>query len=396
MNDRIRAVLSRGADVLLDIGVREAKGGLCGGTIGDLLVMESLNQVLQRSDLGERCDALVERSLDTLWQDNQSLTLLTGRGGYLWLFEQLHARERYDFSDIEEVAHEHDTILLQRLSSDRYPLIDYELLYGETGVLHYLLQVRANPLRAELISTLISAIRRRVQPFGDGLIIFTQQGSPFKRHEHLPEEGDLGHAHGFTGTLAVLAQARLQGRAGAEIDDLLDGLSRTLMALRQSGGHSYFGYNHATPAHSRVAWCYGDTCPANALHLAGLALGEQRYVDAAREVVDHIVRRPREAFQTVDYAVCHGVTSVMMMLSEFDRRYDCAAIRTCRDVLLDEALTALENGQRVSDPNVFPDGESYCFLNGMGGALVSLAEELAATPPILPDLMGYFRTPAAA
>ncbi|MDE2351549.1 MAG: lanthionine synthetase C family protein [Alphaproteobacteria bacterium] len=222
-------------------------------------------------------------------------------------------------------------------------------------------------------------------------------------------EGNLncGLAHGIPGPLAALALAYKAGmHNNGLVEERIRGVADWLLAHRVDdawgtnwpaaipvatvGGarrailpqevHAHFG----KPLHpTHAAWCYGSPGVARALWLAGDALDEPRYRDAALEAVRAICARPWQARQISSPTFCHGVSGLAHIVLRFAQDTDLPWLWEASRAMLDMLLELYEpdsvlgfrahepEGRRIDRPG-FLDGAP-----GVAAALLAFATDRA-------------------
>lgn len=369
--------------------------GLATGSPGMALIYWLASQQSNATQLATWRTRHFERSAADLSELPLGPTLMTGSAGYLWLAEQLHRSGAESVEGLDDVVEEHDRALLQALHCVG-GLRDYELLYGTTGAMQYAVCASPNGLRCELFTAATAALAELSQPFGQGLLIPTPSQSKMKKFAPEQVECDLGLAHGVPGTVATLAAGVARGLGDAVAVELLDSLSQGLLDAANPTGESVYPCNTVLKTESRMAWCYGDLGVANALYLAGHALGDAELRGTGVELALHAARRSRESYADCDFAVCHGVAGQALMFSIFHRRTGLPEIRSTKDALLAELLVAIESDRRLTDARTLaagipPEREDITLLNGTAGIAGVLLHELnpEAAKPFTDSLALY-------
>lgn len=220
-------------------------------------------------------------------------------------------------------------------ASSGMPFGAFDLVSGLTGVAAYLLLRLDQPGYREPLVSVLEALMRLWEtvdgrPRWHTPSSFVDQDQ--KRQRQFPH-GNLncGLAHGIPGPLAVLSLASLAGvAAGPAMQDTIDSMAAWLESHRAddawglnwpnviaivANGRGYALRDEASPTHN--AWCYGSPGVANALRLAGKALGVDRYGDVAEDALRAIVRRPPVERGIVAPTFCHGLAGLMHIFVRF-------------------------------------------------------------------------------
>lgn len=120
----------------------------------------------------------------------------------------------------------------------------------------------------------------------------------------------LGMAHGIAGPLAALALAWTAGVRVAGHRAAVETLARRLLAQRRddADGAWWPGQEHLRGPVS--SWCWGTPGIGRALYLAGVALGEDEWEDAAVAAFHALLSRIRRAGPTGP-SLCHGWAGIL-------------------------------------------------------------------------------------
>lgn len=195
----------------------------------------------------------------------------------------------------------------------------YDAIVGATGLGRYLL-LRGDPHRALLADTLSYLVDLTHPVVANGHTVpgWWVPVEPGRGPQFPGGHFNLGMAHGISGPLALLS---LAWRAGVRVPGQQDAIARIaehLLEWRTDSGlwpgivdfGTFTGSLARHEHHSEmIAWCYGTPGTARALHLAGLALGRQRWL---RVAVDTLLTAVGEPADTItDASLCHGWAGVL-------------------------------------------------------------------------------------
>lgn len=199
--------------------------------------------------------------------------------------------------------------LLGRVDAAVSAVPDHDLVSGTSGAALYLL---------------MRPPARKRDDLADALTAGARPASPMPAHR-VPagwavgeRYTDCGLSHGAAGSLAVLALLASQGTVRA------DGIRALADWLLDVARHDEWGTvwpagvdeRRWHPSPRRASWCYGVPGVARALRLAGEALDEPRYRQAADEAMARLLAAPR-AWGLDSLGVCHGLAGLLLMTAAF-------------------------------------------------------------------------------
>lgn len=244
---------------------------------------------------------------------------------------------------------------------------DFDVIGGLAGVGAYLLGRTTSPPAAAALQAVLGALTRLVAGDDGGCPRWST--APELLYDDAMRERypagylNCGLAHGLPGPLAVLALATLAGvevpgqrdavRAGAEwlLDHTLDDdwgrnwpTAVPLVETDAPDGRRRVpaAAADAPDGPSRAAWCYGTPGVAAALRLAGDALGERRYIDAAVDAMTAVHRRPVDARQIDSPTICHGVAGLLQATLRIERATGGPHRPASADALVAQILAAFD------------------------------------------------------
>lgn len=152
---------------------------------------------------------------------------------------------------------------------------------------------------------------------------------------------NCGLAHGVPGPLALLSLAYM---GGMEVAGITDAIQRTASWLMHNRADDQWGLNwptaipiedsflgsdnrslrgnnctesSITASPSRTAWCYGSPGVARSLWIAGQALNEQKYCQAALAAMKAVYDRPLATRNIDSPILCHGVGGLLQITLRF-------------------------------------------------------------------------------
>ncbi|MBD0741198.1 lanthionine synthetase C family protein [Streptomyces sp. CBMA152] len=190
---------------------------------------------------------------------------------------------------------------------------------------------------------------------------------------------NLGLAHGIPGPLAVLALAHEQGVGVAGQEEAVARFAGWLVARRSEDSHGPYwpmvlraedeldGSTPPAPA-TRAAWCYGSPGVARALFLAGRALDEPAWREAAARSLHVVLDRPASSRALEGPGLCHGTAGLLHIAARMAYDLDDAQLAAQLPALATEVRDALDG---PCEPG---------FLEGAAGAALALHTYAEARP----------------
>ncbi|NXY95655.1 lanthionine synthetase C family protein [Streptomyces sp. BR123] len=208
--------------------------------------------------------------------------------------------------------------------------------------------------------------------------------------------GNFGLAHGISGPLALLSLAWQRGHRCEAAHDAVHRIAAWLVQWQQADRHGPFwptgittedlgaGPAAGTTA-TRPSWCYGTPGIANALRLAGTALGEETWVDTAHAAVQAATERSRTAPVMSQPGLCHGLGGLLVALESFRQERSSEAL----DGAVEAAVAEIVRRHQPDAPfgfTVLQEGSGLRldhpgFLDGVTGVLLALWKYATGEPP---------------
>ncbi|AGP53634.1 hypothetical protein M271_10115 [Streptomyces rapamycinicus NRRL 5491] len=208
---------------------------------------------------------------------------------------------------------------------------------------------------------------------------------------------DLGLAHGIAGPLALLSLCWTRGLRVPGHDTAIRRIARWLMSWRQEDPDAGPGWpgtvsagQELVPARpalepGRASWCYGSPGIARALHLAGVALGEDAWAHTAAQAMRAVFARPDGPRGLDDPGLCHGLAGLARITGRMADELDDPSLSARADEIAERLCARFDPGTAFGFPTApvpshRPEPlDAPTFLEGAAGvALVLLGR---STPP---------------
>jgi lantibiotic biosynthesis protein len=377
--------------------------GLSGASSSIALVCAQLD----RLQPGEGWDRLGHTRLtaaaEAAERDDAPLGLYQGIAGMGYSAERLaDRRARYGalLRSVDELLMGVAGPRRDRLTRARgFPVSEWDLISGITGLGVYLLTRRAVPQARAALDQILPALVDLGGRAGAEPRWATPPEYVFEEMRESAPEGNVncGVAHGVPGPLALMSLAVLNG---VEVDGQIDAMRRMAAWLAGRARPGRFGPEWPAavrlgtggeagpPPAARPGWCYGNAGVARALWLAGRALEDAELRALALRALRQALAR-QEAERPLDSPTfCHGVAGLTQVtLRVAVDNGDEELSRHARDLCLDlverfdadaplgyRDVTAARGGRRLQVDNP-------TLLSGAAGtALVLLAAATDGDP----------------
>lgn len=293
---------------------------LASGSAGIALFLSHLADALPDAGYGRAADAWLEATIDALPRRPLSTGLCGGVAGVAWTLR--HLAERFEDGDEEGGADtgELDALLLAALARPGFEP-EYDLVSGLAGFGVYALEALPEPVGRRCLERIVGALDERSEVRDEGVTWFTPPERVPEVQRRAAPDGyyNLGLAHGVPAVVVLLAGCCRAGVEEKRSRRLLDGAMAWLLARRQdpavgSAFASWVGPG-IEPHRSRLAWCYGDPGVGAAVLTAGLAVEEESWCQAGREILRGAARRPVETAEVVDAGLCHGAAGLGLLFA---------------------------------------------------------------------------------
>ncbi|MDN3054239.1 lanthionine synthetase C family protein [Streptomyces sp. SRF1] len=277
---------------------------------------------------------------------------------------------------------------------------DFDVVSGVTGLGRYFLAEPSDPDAVHDVLRYLVALTEPVKAGAGQLPGWFSPPWPAavdpRRREWVL---DLGLAHGVAGPLALLSLCWTRGLRVPDHDTAIRRIARWLMSWRQEhpdtgAGPGWPGTVSAdqelAPARPvleprRASWCYGTPGIARALHLAGVALGEDAWVHAAAEAMRAVFARPDGLRGLDDPGLCHGLAGLARITGRMAAELDDPSLSARAEEIAERLCARFDPGAAFGFPTApvpahRPEPlDAPTFLEGAAGvALVLLG---GSTPP---------------
>jgi lantibiotic modifying enzyme len=265
-------------------------------------------------------------------------------------------------------------------------MADYDVVSGLSGTLRYLL------LSPSANSDLIALVLEELVS-----VAHVKRGRPGWTVMHPPSvvsdpadfpfgHVNVGLAHGAAGILAAISLATSAGVLVPGQEEAIETLSNWLLAvqLTEPGGLNwppFLGHRDATVTGTRAhnGWCYGIPGIARSLQLAGKAMENSNWTNAADAAMKSMVDRSTADYVVGEPGLCHGWAGTMHATWRFATNSTDGAMDHWVDTAAASVIASYEPGSQFgfrsaiyspSDSPVWTDDGG--FITGAAGIALAL------------------------
>jgi len=291
---------------------------LLDGKAGIALLFAYLSKIFPEKNYLQITFELLDDLSYSLANDELDYHLSAGVAGIAFAFQHLRNTGVLDKAEDLNLA-ELDEFINLGVDQD-YKTGNWDPLHGMTGLGIYFLE--RNKENGE---------KNYLEKIVDHLISMRTQVDEHKTwitpgYENYSNDNyNFGMAHGMPGVLSFLAQVHTKGIRQKELEEMISSCLPFLLQ-HQYDDNEECCFPTAIPVDpgekqnhgSRLAWCYGDLCLANALIHCGKALGRH---DWRRKGIDVALKTTQRNFKSagcMDAPFCHGTTG---LVHQYNRLY---------------------------------------------------------------------------
>jgi lantibiotic biosynthesis protein len=282
-----------------------------------------------------------------------------------------------------------------RNSAQRHRVSDYDLISGMAGSAAYLLLRPQGPANHQALDAILDFLVNLSQTDNDSLGYFLAPGYlPGEERAKIFPNGCtiLGLAHGVPGPLGVLALAYMTGFDRSDVRSAIEELTQWIIhqVSRDDWGNIWpdgippVSVGPKPTATSLPSWCYGSPGIAQALWLAGSALGDSSVITFAIDTMVSVAKRPRALRNLFTPILCHGEAGLLQCIDRFANKANSHELGSFAIELTEDLMAKFDSSFRFGFRNAIGNYlmDDPGFLNGACGIALSL---LAATQSVEPD-----------
>ncbi len=307
--------------------------GTMGGKAGIALFFFYYARLTMEEKYVDFAHQLINEIFDDINKETNIHTLAGGLAGVGWMMELLVQNDFVE-ADTDEILETLDPFLHKAMIYD-IEKGNYDFLHGAVGCGAYFLSRLAKKESNGYLKELIDHLDKMKHIFVD-----RNGGIAWRSvldHDKGTEGFNLSLSHGLASIIVFLAKLLEKGIYTEKVSPLLDGSIRYMLAFKldttkfQSNFPSWISEDY-TPAHSRLAWCYGDLGIGAALWQAAQSAGNKEWEDVAVRTLLHSTgRKDVRENAVIDAGLCHGAAGIAHI---YNRMYQHTAVATFKESAL--------------------------------------------------------------
>jgi lantibiotic modifying enzyme len=291
--------------------------GLLSGKAGVTLLFAYLSELFPEKNYHNNTIEFVSDLADSLSNDELDYHLSTGVAGIAFVFQHLRNRKVLDRNQDLNLS-VIDKLISYGIDRD-FVNNNWDPLHGLVGLGIYFLERNKETREEIFLSKIIDHLLQMSVQHNEYNVWITQGHG-----KHCSDNYNFGMAHGMPGILSFLAQAHQRKIRQKETEGMITScLSFILKYQNEESGSSFPGFIDTTLdsqnkiTDSRLAWCYGDLCMANALVHCGRALKRNDWKRKGIEIAIKTTSRDMQSSQCSDACFCHGTVGVAHQYNRF-------------------------------------------------------------------------------
>ena len=299
--------------------------GLLDGKAGIVLLNAYLSRLFPEKNYSETTFSLLDELNDSLSNDEMDHSMSGGVAGIAFAFQHLRNIGVLDKSDDLNLS-EMDEFIGSGIDHD-FNTDNWDPLHGMVGLGIYFLERHKETGERKYLEKVIDYLSRMRTAVDEHKVWITPGYGKYSNDNY-----NFGMAHGMPGILSFLAQVYTRGIKQREIEEMI--LSCLPFLLQNEYGEDKENWLPAgqarfpttidvTPINddqkqgSRLAWCYGDLCMANALVHCGRALQNHKWKTRGIDIAIKTTKRNFESAGCMDAPFCHGTTGLVHQYQRF-------------------------------------------------------------------------------
>ena len=284
--------------------------GLMGGKTGIALFFFYYANLTMEEKYVDFAHKLIGDIFDDINKEVSIHTFAGGLAGVGWMMEHLVQNEFVE-ADTDEILESLDPFLHKAMIYD-IEKGNYDFLHGAVGNGTYFLSRSTKKTSVDYLKELVDNLDKIKHEPAPGQFAWE---SVLDR-----DKGTKGYnlslSHGLASIIVFLSKMLEKGIYSEKVSPLLNGAVNYMLAQRldtsefRSNFPSWVGQDY-TPAHSRLAWCYGDLGIGPSLWQAGRAANNKEWQDIAVNTILHSTgRKDVKENSVIDVGLCHGAAGL--------------------------------------------------------------------------------------
>jgi len=296
-----------------------------GGKIGQAFYFNFLGNSLKEVSLKEKSNVLFSEILgyynENTPKSNSFFTYCSGLSGLGVVLNYLVENKLLDF-DIANFNEELQPILFEKASYDLNKKFNYDFLHGAIGIGFYLLETDNEHLYVPKIIEFLDSIK--IEDDSDS--IYWREYHKEEKRNQKEEVINFSLSHGMSSILIFFCRAYEKGVSQEKCEELAKKCSNFIMKhqLDINTSKHYFPniLVNKKAIGGQEAWCYGELGTSFALKKYSNVFFDEKVESLVKTIFLHNAKkRGGEISRTIDAAICHGSTGLLMMYNRLYKMY---------------------------------------------------------------------------
>jgi lantibiotic modifying enzyme len=292
--------------------------GLLDGKAGIVLLFAYLSKLVPEKNYSDITAGILDELSDSLSNDELDHSMSGGVAGIAFAFQHLRNIGALDKSEDLNLS-ELDEFVSLGIDND-FKNGNWDPLHGMVGLGIYFLERNKETGEKKYLEKVVDYLSQiRTDLHGYKVWITPGYG------KYSNDNYNFGMAHGLPGILSFLAQVYLREIKQPEIEEMISSCLPFLLQNEYGEDEEYcfptsieIEKKHELQKQgSRLAWCYGDLCMANALVHCGRALQNPNWKTHGIDIAIKTTKREFESAGCMDAPFCHGTTGLVHQYQRF-------------------------------------------------------------------------------
>lgn len=304
-------------------GVHITNPGLLDGKAGIVLFFAYLSKLFPEKDYSETTLSFLDDLSNSLSNDEHGYDMSAGVAGIAFVFQHLRNIGVLDKSDDLNLS-EMDEFISLGVDHD-FKTGNWDPLHGMVGLGIYFLERNTETGEKINLEKIVDCLAQMRTDFDGHKVWITPGYGKYSNDNY-----NFGMAHGMPGILSFLAQVHARGIKQQEAEEMISSCLPFLLQYEYPEEEEYCFPSsiEVSPAKeeqkpgSRLAWCYGDLCMANALVHCGKALQDHNPIAIGWKtqginIALKTTKRNFESAGCMEAPFCHGTTGLVHQYDHF-------------------------------------------------------------------------------
>jgi lantibiotic modifying enzyme len=292
--------------------------GLLDGKAGIVLFLAYLSKLFPEKDYSETTLSFLDDLSGSLSNDELDQSMSGGVAGIAFTFQHLRNIGVLDRSDDLNLS-EIDEFINLGIDLD-LKTGNWDPLHGMVGLGIYFLERHKETGEKKYLEKIADCLAQMRTDF-DGYKVWITPG--YGKYSN--DNYNFGMAHGMPGILSFLGQVYARGIKQEEIEEMISSCLPFLLQNEYGEDEEYFfpasieveKKDEDQQKGSRLAWCYGDLCMANALVHCGRVLENHNWKTQGIDIAIKTTKRNFESVGCMDAPFCHGTVGLVHQYHHF-------------------------------------------------------------------------------